>query len=52
MIKNIFACMDENTLVYTVGLYKNHAFRVFPDGTITRAEEQEQILALKLTSRN
>lgn len=48
MIKNLFACMDETTVLYTVGIYKNHVFRVYPDGRITKANTQEREIALAM----
>lgn len=51
MKKNLFACMDEYTVLYTVGIYYNHVFREYPDGRITRANQQEIELALAMFSR-
>lgn len=55
--------MARNTLIFTVltctriftpvfvGVYKWHAFRVYPDGKITKATEQEGELAGKWLER-
>ena len=47
MYKNFYACMSEEDVEYFVGVYKWHAFRVYPDGKITKATEQERELAGK-----
>lgn len=31
MEKGIFALMDEDKILYTIGVYKNHVFREYPD---------------------
>ena len=37
--------MDGDKLIYTVGVFKGHGFREYPDGRIEAANEQEiQIL--------
>lgn len=45
MYKDFYACMSEEDVVYFVGVYKWHAFRVYPDGKIAKATEQERELA-------
>lgn len=40
--------MGENTVLYTVGLFGSHAFRVYPNGYITRANQQEKEIAKKI----
>lgn len=47
MIKNLFALMDGNRVLYTVGVYRGHAFRVYPDGCIGKANSQEQELVIE-----
>lgn len=49
MIKNLFALMDEDRIVYTIGMYKGHVFRVYSDGRIEKANSQEQKLAIKFS---
>lgn len=45
MKKGLFALMDGDELIYTVGVFKGHGFREYPDGRIEAANEQEvQIL--------
>ena len=51
MYKDFYACMSEEDVVYFVGVYKWHAFRVYPDGKITKATEQEHELAGKWLER-
>lgn len=47
MYKDFYACMSEEDVEYFIGVYKWHAFRVYPDGKITKATEQEHDLAGK-----
>ena len=51
MYKDFYACMSEEDVVYFVGVYKWHAFRVYPDGKIAKATEQERELAGKWLER-
>jgi hypothetical protein len=51
MYKDFYACMSEEDVVYFVGVYKWHAFRVYPDEKITKATEQEGELAGKWLER-
>lgn len=46
MKKNVFACMMGDVVLYTVGIFRTHAFRIYPDGFITKANDQETLLAL------
>ena len=48
MKKGIFALMDEYKILYTIGVYKNHVFREYPDGRIEKANNQEIEIANKL----
>lgn len=45
MLKNLFACMDGEKVLYTIGFYKKHAFRVYPNGYIGKANQQEKEIA-------
>lgn len=47
MKKGIFALMNEDKILYTIGVYKNHVFREYPDGRIEKANEQEAEIASK-----
>ena len=47
MKKGIFALMDEDKVLYTIGVYKNHVFREYPDGRIEKANDQEIEIAIK-----
>ena len=40
--------MDERKDGYTIGVYKNHVFREYPDGKIEKANNQEIEIANKL----
>lgn len=45
MKKGLFALMDGNEIIYTVGCFRGHGFREYPNGKIEAANEQEvQIL--------
>ena len=48
MKKGIFALMDEDKVLYTIGVYKNYVFREYPDGRIEKANNQEIEIANKL----
>ena len=48
MKKGIFALMYEDKVLYTIGVYKNHVFREYPDGRIEKANNQEIEIANKL----
>ena len=50
MKKGIFALMDEDKMLYTIGVYKNHVFREYPDGRIEKANDQEIEIANRLFS--
>ena len=47
MKKGIFALMDEDKILYTIGVCKNHVFREYPDGRIEKANDQEIEIASK-----
>ena len=42
MKKGIFALMDEDKVLYTIGVYKNHVFREYPDGRIEKANDMAE----------
>ena len=48
MKKGIFSFIDEDKVLYTIGVYKNHVFREYPDGRIEKANDQEIEIANKL----
>ena len=50
MKKGIFALTDEDKVLYTIGVYKNHVFREYPDGRIEKANDQEIEIANRLFS--
>lgn len=41
MKKGLVALMNENKIVYTLGIFQGHCFREYPDGKIEAADEQE-----------
>lgn len=41
MKKGLVALMDEDEIVYTLGIFRGHCFREYPDGKIEAADEQE-----------
>lgn len=47
MCKDLYACMSEEDVEYFVGVYKWHAFRVYPDGRIAKATDYEKEYAKK-----
>ena len=47
MKKGIFVLMDEDKILYTIGVCKNHVFREYPDGRIEKANDQEIEIASK-----
>ena len=51
MTKNLFALMHENDVLYSIGIHKGHAFRVYPNGKIGKANNQEQELAIKFCKK-
>ena len=48
MIKDLFALMDGNKVVYTIGAIRNHAFRVYPSGRIEAGNKQENEIITKM----
>lgn len=46
MKKGLVALMDGNEIVYTLGSFRGHCFREYPDGRIEAADARE-ILFLK-----
>lgn len=41
MKKGLVALVNENEIVYTLGIFRGHCFREYPDGKIEAADEQE-----------
>ena len=41
MKKGLVALMNEKEIVYTLGIFRGHCFREYPDGKIEAANEQE-----------
>lgn len=41
MKKNLVALVDENEVIYMLGIFRGHCFREYPDGKIEAANEQE-----------
>lgn len=47
MQKNLVALIDENDIIYTLGFFRGHCFREYPDGKIMPADVQEINIAEK-----
>ena len=41
MKKGLVALVNENEIVHTLGIFRGHCFREYPDGKIEAADEQE-----------
>lgn len=41
MKKGLVALVNENEIVYTLGIFRGHCFREYQDGKIEAADEQE-----------
>ena len=47
MKKNLFALINGDCIEYTIGIFKGHVFRIYPNGNITKANAQEEEIAKK-----
>lgn len=41
MKKRLFALMSGDTVEYTIGIFRDHVFREYPDGRIEKANDQD-----------
>ena len=51
MRKNLVALMSSSSIIYTLGELRGHAFRLYPDGTIGKADEQEKEIINNILTR-
>lgn len=43
--KSLFACMDENSIIYECRIFKGHLFRRYANGFIESASDEDGIAA-------